>query len=93
VSALVGFKISVQTFRNHRLELAQDYCDERWETDPEAACIGNPFLASEMIGPAYIYNAARATALVKAVAARISREKTMGRRKQMGQPLDLLPVS
>jgi hypothetical protein len=46
-----------------------------------------------MIGPAYIYNAARATALVKAVAARISREKTMGRRKQMGQPLDLLPVS
>ena len=93
VSQMVGFKISVQTFRDHRLELAQAYCDERWDNDPEAACIGNPYLASEMIAAAYIYNAARADLLVKAVAARISRDKTMGRRKQMGYPLDLLPVS
>lgn len=81
VSEIAGFSVTVQTVLKWRRDLAQEYCDQRWAADPDAACMGNPYLPTEMIGPAYIYNERRLKQLAVAIADRLSKEKTLGRRR------------
>ena len=81
VSEIAGFPVTGQTVLRWRRALAQEYCDQRWATDTDAACIGNPYLPNEMIGSAYIYSERRLRQVAIAIAARLSKEKTLGRRR------------
>ena len=83
VSVLAGFRVTTERVLTWRARLAQEYCDEMFEKDPDQACAGNPYLASEMIGLSYIYSKRRARQLAKAIAARVCANRTAGRRKQM----------
>ena len=80
VSDLRGFDATTTTVLKWRRDLAQEYCDARFESDPDGACMNNPYLPSEMIGPCYIYSDKRLRQIAGAIAARIDKEKTMGRR-------------
>lgn len=81
VSDIAGFSVTVQTVLKWRRDLAQEWCDLRWATDPDAACMGNPYLPNEMIGPCYIYSERRLKQIAIAIADRLSKEKTLGRRR------------
>lgn len=67
---LTGHRVSPAVVRTARIRLAQAHCDAVFAAEPtawDAACIKNPYLPTNNIGGAYVFTAARAGKLLRAV--------------------------